>query len=438
MADMGMLSFQTPEEVAAARRAAEDARNIQMSQMGLGQSARYGMLSAGSALGNAVGAATGYVDPNEARAQKTQQVMSSPDSDLNTSKGMLAKAAELRTIDPRLSMQLLLKGRELEKQEQAAAIASRKEDRADKELKDVKIAGVANKLQMDKDRLAANIARWAADANNDALSIEQRREAVKLINQNRLELERLDNEAALAGIRLKESYGTNATPGKIDLSKMKDSDKWKIVKEQGADKAAIGNASAQSADVVSLATKLLNHPGLPSITGWNSLTNIAALPSGDAKAALTILESLKSKAATVGRALASETGKLGNMAMGEWKIVAEDIANLDPSSKEFPDQVQRIVKKTQEMETRLRQNYDETYSIYEGLNPALSASTLPPQAPRMDGTPNPTQPTRPSPRGNSFSGVTNPTQVKQMFQSGKITREQAKSILADMDARGVK
>ena len=131
MADMGMLSFQTPEEVAAARRAAEDARNIQMSQMGLGQSARYGMLSAGSALGNAVGAATGYVDPNEARAQKTQQVMSSPDSDLNTSKGMLAKAAELRTIDPRLSMQLLLKGRELEKQEQAAALAARKQDTLD-------------------------------------------------------------------------------------------------------------------------------------------------------------------------------------------------------------------------------------------------------------------------------------------------------------------
>lgn len=131
MADMGMLSFQTPEEVALARKAAEDARNMQMSQIGLGQSARYGMLSAGSALGNAIGAATGYVDPNEVRAQKTQQVMSSPDSDLNTSKGMLAKAAELRTIDPRLSMQLLLKGRELEKQEQAAVLAGRKQDTLD-------------------------------------------------------------------------------------------------------------------------------------------------------------------------------------------------------------------------------------------------------------------------------------------------------------------
>lgn len=398
-----------------------------------------GMYQAGGMLGGMGAEALGGRNIAVENARRTEQIMGEGDTDLGTSAGMAAKADQFRKAgDLRTATALTMKANEMKRQEAAAVLAGRREDRADRELKDVKIAGVANKLQMDKDRLAANIARWAADANNDALSIEQRREAVKLINQNRLELERLDNEAALAGIRLKESYGTNATPGKIDLSKMKDSDKWKIVKEQGADKAAIGNASAQSADVVSLATKLLNHPGLPSITGWNSLTNIAALPSGDAKAALTILESLKSKAATVGRALASETGKLGNMAMGEWKIVAEDIANLDPSSKEFPDQVQRIVKKTQEMETRLRQNYDETYSIYEGLNPALSASTLPPQAPRMDGTPNPTQPTRPSPRGNSFSGVTNPTQVKQMFQSGKITREQAKSILADMDARGVK
>ena len=133
----------------------------------------------------------------------------------------------------------------------------------------------------------------------------------------------------------------------------------------------------------------------------------------------------------MGRALASETGKLGNMAMGEWKIVAEDIANLDPASLEFEDQVRRIVKKTEDMETRLRQNYDETYSIYEGLNPALSATTLPPQAPSFDGN----QPPAPT---NSFGGVTSPQQVKQLFQSGKLTREQARAILADMDSRGVK
>lgn len=122
MADMGMLSFQTPEEVAAARRLSDEQQVRDLSKMSAGEWGNYGLLTSAQSMGRAIGAATGYVDPNEARAQKTQQIMSSPDSDLNTSKGMLAKAAELRTIDPRLSMQLLLKGRELEKQEQAAAI----------------------------------------------------------------------------------------------------------------------------------------------------------------------------------------------------------------------------------------------------------------------------------------------------------------------------
>lgn len=131
MADMGMLSFQTPEEVAAARRLSDEQQVRDLSKMSAGEWGNYGLLTSAQSMGRAIGAATGYVDPNEARAQKTQQVMSSPDSDLNTSKGMLAKAAELRTIDPRLSMQLLLKGRELEKQEQAAVIAGRKQDTLD-------------------------------------------------------------------------------------------------------------------------------------------------------------------------------------------------------------------------------------------------------------------------------------------------------------------
>lgn len=131
MADMGMLSFQTPEEVALARRLSDEQEVRDLSKMSAGEWGNYGLLSSAKSMGRAIGAATGYVDPNEARAQKTQQVMSSPDSDLNTSKGMLAKAAELRTIDPRLSMQLLLKGRELEKQEQAAVLAGRKQDTLD-------------------------------------------------------------------------------------------------------------------------------------------------------------------------------------------------------------------------------------------------------------------------------------------------------------------
>lgn len=131
MADMGMLSFQTPEEVAAARRLSDEQQVRDLSKMSAGEWGNYGLLTSAQSMGRAIGAATGYVDPNEARAQKTQQVMSSPDSDLNTSKGMLAKAAELRTIDPRLSMQLLLKGRELEKQEQAAVLAQQKQDTQD-------------------------------------------------------------------------------------------------------------------------------------------------------------------------------------------------------------------------------------------------------------------------------------------------------------------
>jgi hypothetical protein len=439
----------SPYEIEQQRMVQRQAAAQAYAQQSPLERAAAGMYNAGGMLGGMGAQAMGMVDPAVANAQRTEQIMGQGDADLSSSAGMYAKAKQFMEGGDRVTAtKLLLKANEMKKQEAAAALAqqkqnesatlaTRREDRLDRELKEVKIAGVTNKMQTEKDRLAANIARWSADANNDSLSIEQRREAANSINKTKLEIERMGNEASLAGITLKESYGANSS-GRIDFSRMKDGDKWKIIKEQGADKAAIGSASAQTSDVVSLAKSLLSHPGLPSITGWDSLTNFAAMPSGDAKGALTLLESLKSKAATVGRALASESGKLGNMAMGEWKIVADDITNLDPSSKEFEGQVLRIVKKTEEMESRLRQNYDETYSIYEGLSPALSSSTLPPQAPRLDGTSNPASPVRPPAPTNGFGGVSNPSQVKQLFQSGKITRDQAKAILADMDSRGVK
>lgn len=442
MADQGLFG-PSPWEIQQAQQKAMQENAAAYAQQSPLERAAGGMYRAGGLLGGMAAGALGGKNVAVENAKRTEQIMGEGDADLGTAAGMAAKAEQFRKAgDLRTATTLTLKASEMKKKEADAILAQRKEDRADKELTEVKIAKVTNQMQTEKDRLAANIARWAADANNESLSIEQRREAVRLVAQNRIELERMDNEAKLKGIALRESYG--GTPGdtspKINFNKMKDGDKWRIIKEQGADKATIGNASAQSADVVSLATKLLSHPGLESIKGFETWTNWAALPNSPAKGALTLLESLKSKAATVGRALASESGKLGNMAMGEWKIVSEDIANLDPASPEFEDQVRRIVKKTEDMEARLRQNYDETYSVYEGLNPALSASTLPPQAP--PATLN--QPQQPAPKpatpapANQFGGVNSPAQVKQMYQAGKITREQAKAILADMDARGVK
>ena len=320
MADMGMLSFQTPEEVALARKAAEDARNMQMSQMGLGQSARYGMLSAGSALGNAIGAATGYVDPNEARAQKTQQVMSSPDSDLNTSKGMLAKAAELRTIDPRLSMQLLLKGRELEKQEQAAAHTTAKDDLAERRFQEAEKVKIANEAQAKADALEAKIKmesdRLAVIEREGKRDDATRREIAKMVNM----LGYAQIEARKAAAEAKAAAGgdgmTPAQRGKLDMAR----------KDALANTLGVDNEIAETIGQIELVKQ---HKGADAATGpiAGKLPNMRQ-PTIDYE---NQVEGSKGKLTKIAKDLMSESGKIGSMQVQEWQILLNTIAAIRPS-----------------------------------------------------------------------------------------------------------
>ena len=359
MADMGMLSFQTPEEVALARKAAEDARNMQMSQMGLGQSARYGMLSAGSALGNAIGAATGYVDPNEARAQKTQQVMSSPDSDLNTSKGMLAKAAELRTIDPRLSMQLLLKGRELEKQEQAAVLAGRKQDFIETEALQFKRDQLLQQAELKKLELEQR-AKDAQIRSEDArYSADQRRAAAAEAAQTRVMI------AALVSETKKATTGAGKPLTPIQVAKQ---DKMKAESS-----AAI---RAQDNDIVTLGAdidKVANDPNLSKATGMSDY--IPSRPGGAASQIEGQLDSIVNKLKAQGLKVLREGGGIGAITEKEWDILANQVANIDRKKGDVyvKGELEKVKLRMAEMKRNAAQRHAEQF----GEEYVPSRDTLP-------------------------------------------------------------
>lgn len=76
---------------------------------------------------------------------------------------------------------------------------------------------------------------------------------------------------------------------------------------------------------------------LNSITGPIAGTETAQrLHAGNSSGAMALsrLNNLKSMTATIGRKMATLDGKLGNMAVQEWKIVAESIANMDTTKGE--------------------------------------------------------------------------------------------------------
>jgi polyhydroxyalkanoate synthesis regulator phasin len=158
----------------------------------------------------------------------------------------------------------------------------------------------------------------------------------------------------------------------------------KAVTAAGNDKLSYQQIKSDTDNLRKEIARLKSHPGLSAMTGWQGYFPSApetAVTSGDAKAAETLLEEIVGKTKTIGRQLATAHGKLGNMAVQEWKIVADSLANLDPKSKDFPNQLENLVNEAEGLERRTRERYT---TVHEGLidkNPKLDLDNAPPGNP---------------------------------------------------------
>jgi hypothetical protein len=98
------------------------------------------------------------------------------------------------------------------------------------------------------------------------------------------------------------------------------------------------------------------------------------LPSGDAARAEQKLETFKSKISTFGRQLATQYGKLGNMAVQEWKIVSDAVQNISPRAGNLDEQMRDVVRQAREFEKSMQEEYD---ALYGNNNQQPSAPTQP-------------------------------------------------------------
>ena len=144
----------------------------------------------------------------------------------------------------------------------------------------------------------------------------------------------------------------------------------KYTKDKVSDRDIVTGALAVTGELEKLTDELVGNPdkkiaparGLNSITGYSALTNPLALPSGDARKALQKLETFRGKIMALGRQLASQEGKLGNMAVQEWKFVSDAVQKIDPAAGNLDDQMRDVVRQSREYARRQQAKYDDTYA----------------------------------------------------------------------------
>ena len=173
-----------------------------------------------------------------------------------------------------------------------------------------------------------------------------------------------------------EKLTVDARSGKVigvaDTTKpLSELQQLKLQKDAAADLSSVNNAKTTTNELQKLADDLLGnpekgtapHPGLSGITGLAS--KIPNLPSSSAAQAQQKLETFKGKIKTFGRQLASQEGKLGNMAVQEWKFISDSVESIDPYAGNLDEQLRNAVRQARDFASRMQEKYDLSY---EGVN----------------------------------------------------------------------
>jgi hypothetical protein len=172
---------------------------------------------------------------------------------------------------------------------------------------------------------------------------------------------------ARSGRLITDDQGKPMVPFDASTKPLSPIQEQKLKKDRAADTSKIVAAKDMADDVEKNVDALLGnpdkkiprHPGYSGITGYNAL--LPSLPSGNARSAQQLLDNVKGKVTVLGKNLASQEGKLGNMAVQEWKIVADALERIDPAAPNFPDQLRSIATQARRLETNLKARNAELY-----------------------------------------------------------------------------
>ena len=156
----------------------------------------------------------------------------------------------------------------------------------------------------------------------------------------------------------------------------------KAKETQAAQRGVVNSADTAATELETLADNLLGNPdkkiqpnpGLGGITGYMGL--VPSFPKTAARSAQQQLDTFKGKVMAFGRLLATQQGKLGNMAVSEWKFISDAIEKIDPLANNFDTQLRDVVRQAKDFAAAKRETFDE---LYDSTTPTGGANA--PQTP---------------------------------------------------------
>jgi len=255
---MSGLFGPSPYEVEQQRRTQMNTDASNFANMNATQRGVMGMFKGAGMLAGAGAEAVGMVDPAVENARSLQQAAQGADT--STPEGLMQYADKIRHFAPAKAAQAVVMAREMKAKQEAAMLASRKEDRAQQKLEEVDKQRMENDFELRKQQLsqAYDIAKMRSE--DSRLNSADRLAASREATAARVQMAQLMAEMKRMGLEARIS----AT-----------SDKVTAKAQEKADKAEEGRESLEG-DITkarSLLTKLGASGGITS-TQKGALANL--------------------------------------------------------------------------------------------------------------------------------------------------------------------
>lgn len=345
----------TPYEISQQQAQQSDAAAQRFAQMSPLDRAAMLTYKGGSGLANVAAPMFGGVNVPQQQAQQQQAAMQG--ADLQTPEGLRAAAKKMLEIGNQKSAYLLAqKAAELEKEQAATALASRKQDFQENAILDLKHEQLQATLEQKKAQLeqAAEIAKQKSE--DSRYSADQRAQAASERTQMMGMIAQMGNAIKQMAVQAKQGQQAELKPAEV----------LKLRQSMGKDRSAVMQTEADvEALDKSIGNLTSNDSGLSGITGIQGV--VGNFPGGKAAQAQSDLDAIKGKLMGLGRTLQSQQGgKLGNMAVREWEFIQNMVANLNTSAGK--EKLTQNLKEAQNylkgLSGRMRNTYNDEYSPY--------------------------------------------------------------------------
>jgi hypothetical protein len=118
---------------------------------------------------------------------------------------------------------------------------------------------------------------------------------------------------------------------------------------------------SQMDDLLASIQSVKTAPGLSAATGYTGVY-LPSFSEGKAAQADTRIANLRGKVTALGKATAAMTGAIGSIATQEWKILSDQVANIDPVKGKGPllEQIDLIEAQARGAMERIRDQYEKT------------------------------------------------------------------------------